>query len=178
MTAAFDNLLKVPHCKPMELTIFDMFILIHRMSPLWLFLVILHILTLFPVLYSFINTHMATIGPFIRVGQIKQPTQIPSHGPQSTASIIPDDSVLVAIKNALSRWRDHWFALRNRVSSDEWASMGFYKNAYNFWLVSQLLITKKDAVDVIMQMEVHCEDKLEKLKVLLQDDQEEYNGND
>jgi hypothetical protein len=37
----------------------------------------------------------------------------------------------------------------------------------------QMLITKKDAVDVVMQMEVNCEDKLEKLKVLLRDDQDE-----
>lgn len=45
--------------------------------------------------------------------------------------------------------------------------MGFYKNGYNFWLVSKLLITKKESVDVVMQMEVKCEDKLEKLKVLM-----------
>lgn len=48
--------------------------------------------------------------------------------------------------------------------------MGFYKNGYNFWLVSQLLITKKASVDVVMQMEVKCEDKLEKLNVLLMDE--------
>lgn len=53
---------------------------------------------------------------------------------------------------------------------DEWASMGFYKNGYNFWLVSYLLITKKESVDVVMQMEVNCEDKLERLKVLLMDE--------
>ena len=50
--------------------------------------------------------------------------------------------------------------------------MGFYKNGYNFWLVSQLMVTKKDSMDVVMSMEVKCEDKLEKLKVLLQDDNE------
>lgn len=87
-------------------------------------------------------------------------------------SMIPEDSLLGSISSALTCWRDHWVALRNQISHDEWASMGFYKNGYNFWLVSQLLITKKDAVDVIMQMEVHCEDKLEKLKVLLQDEQD------
>ena len=48
--------------------------------------------------------------------------------------------------------------------------MGFYKNGYNFWLVSQLLITKKESVDVVMRMEVKCKDKLEKLKVLLMDE--------
>lgn len=48
--------------------------------------------------------------------------------------------------------------------------MGFYKNGYNFWLVSQLLIAKKESVDVVMRMEVKCEDKLEKLNVLLMDE--------
>ena len=60
--------------------------------------------------------------------------------------------------------------LRTQVPNHEWASMGFFKNGYDFWLVAQLLITKKESVDVIMRMEVKCEDKLEKLKVLLQDD--------
>ena len=49
-------------------------------------------------------------------------------------------------------------------------TMGFYKNGYKFWLVSQLLVTKKESVDVVMQTGVKCEDKLEKLKVLLMDE--------
>lgn len=89
-----------------------------------------------------------------------------------TASLVPEDSILAAIRTALARWRDHWMALRGQLSGDELASMGFYKNGYSFWLVSQLLITKKDAVDVVMKMEVNCEDKLEKLKVLLLDDKD------
>lgn len=95
-----------------------------------------------------------------------------ANGNSVSKSMIPEDSILGSIRTALARWRDHWIALRSQVSSDEWASMGFYKNGYNFWLVSQLLITKKDAVDVIMRMEVNCEDKLEKLKVLLADEQD------
>jgi len=171
MKAAFANLLEEPECKAMDLTILDMFILIHRMPkpnvPFGLFRRLTHPL----VLYSFINTHMATLGPFIRVGKTAKTTQSTSDGPQAAGSI-PEDGILAAVKTALSRWRDYWFALRSRVSNEEWDSMGFYKNGYNFWLVSQLLITKNDAVDVVMQMEVHCEDKLEKLKVLL-DDQED-----
>lgn len=85
---------------------------------------------------------------------------------------LPEDNLLTSILTALGRWRDHWVALRNQVSSDEWSAMGFYKNGYNFWLVSQLLITKKDAVDVIMQMEVNCEDKLQRLAVLLKDEKD------
>lgn len=115
---------------------------------------------------------MAILGPFIQTPLTKSSEQSASDSRQERASI-PDDAILGAIKTALSRWRDYWIALRNRVSDEDWASMGFFKNAYNFWLVSQLLITKKDAVDVIMQMEVNCEDKLEKLKILLQDEQED-----
>lgn len=94
------------------------------------------------------------------------------HSSPDSKSPIPEDSFLSNIRTALLRWRDHWLALRSQVTNDEWISMGFYKNGYSIWLVSQLLITNKDAIDVLMQMEVGCEDKLEKLKVLLQDEQE------
>jgi hypothetical protein len=119
------------------------------------------------VLFAFINTHMTLVGLLKRQDLVIQAAQTEGGWGKS---MIPEDSILSSIRTALNRWRDYWVALRNQVSNDEWASMGFYKNGYNFWLVSQLLITKKDAVDVIMQMEVHCEDKLEKLKVLLQDE--------
>ncbi|KAJ5787619.1 transcriptional regulator family: Fungal Specific TF [Penicillium paradoxum] len=154
ISEAFENLFaEAPESDTMDLTTLDMFILIH-------------------ILYSFINTHMTLLGPFIRKGHIRQPSQT-SQDRSKNAAQLPEDSILIAIRIALSRWRDYWIAMRNRVSNAEWASMGFYKNAYNFWLVSQLLITNKDAVDVVMQMEVNCEDKLEKLKVLLLDDQED-----
>ncbi|EAW08803.1 FTFMHR domain-containing protein, partial [Aspergillus clavatus NRRL 1] len=134
------------------MTIFDMFMLIH-------------------LLYAFINTHMTLLAPLVRKTQIPRSKRSSSTATsKSSHSAIPEDSTLAAIRTALSRWRDHWVTLRNTVSSHEWASMGFYKNGYNFWLVSQLLITKKKSVDVVMQMEVKCEDKLEKLKVLLLDE--------
>ncbi|KAI2674968.1 transcriptional regulator family: Fungal Specific TF [Penicillium roqueforti] len=149
LSEAFKNLFdEAPESNPMDLTALDMFILIH-------------------ILFSFINTHMTFLGSFICRGHFK------NRGKSVGVTTIPEDSILVAIRTALSRWRDYWIALRNRITSAEWASMGFYRNGYNFWLVSQLLITRKDAVDVVMQMEVHCEDKLEKLKVLLLDDQED-----
>lgn len=131
----------------------------------------LHLLTPFLVLFSFINTHMTLLGSFIPTGRFKNPRNSAVIGTKD--STVPEDSILIAIRIALSRWRGCWIALRSRVTSDEWASLGFFKKSYNFWLVSQLLITRKDAVDVVMQMEVHCEDKLEKLKVLLLDDQED-----
>ncbi|KAJ5166261.1 uncharacterized protein N7482_005042 [Penicillium canariense] len=137
-----------PSSRKIDLTVLDMFIVIH-------------------VLFAFINTHMTLVGLLKRQALVIQASQAEGNWDKS---MIPEDSILGSIRTALNRWRDYWVALSNKVPSDEWASMGFYKNGYNFWLVSQLLITKKDAVDVIMQMEVHCEDKLEKLKVLLQDE--------
>ncbi|KAH1344425.1 hypothetical protein KXX54_003079 [Aspergillus fumigatus] len=163
ISAGFNNLFETPISEDgsqahvpdhiADMTVLDMFILIH-------------------LLYAFINTHMTLLAPLVHKtplpnSRIPQGLSTPSKPPQSA---IPEDSTLAGIRTALSRWRDHWLALRNTVSSHEWASMGFYKNGYNFWLVSQLLITKKKSVDVVMQMEVKCEDKLEKLKVLLQDE--------
>ncbi|EED15421.1 C2H2 finger domain protein (Zms1), putative [Talaromyces stipitatus ATCC 10500] len=141
------------------LTVTDMFLMIH-------------------MLYSYINSHMTVLAPIMRMRQLKKRKE------QSTAnsenhkgsltftcrSITSDDPVLISIRAALSRWRTLWLDLKSRIPADEWAAMGFMKTAYNFWQVAQLLITKKHSVDVIMQMEVKCEDKLEKLKVLLQDD--------
>lgn len=152
---------------PLGFTVFDMFILIHRTYPLSPLKYIM-ILTPGLVVYSFINSHMALLVPILRKSQNGESTQASTPG--SGRSLIPDDSILAEIRTALSRWRDHWEALHSQVSENQWASMGFYKNGYNFWLVSQLLITKKASVDVVMQMEVNCEDKLEKLNVLLMDE--------
>ncbi|KAL1886791.1 hypothetical protein Plec18167_000726 [Paecilomyces lecythidis] len=139
----------------LQLTVLDMFILIH-------------------LLYAFINSHMTLLDPFARMQRARSKADTPSLADSSRSpsreSALPDDSILGAIRTALARWRSLWLALNSKVPSHEWAAMGFYKNGYNFWLVAQLLITKKDSVDVTMRMEVKCEDKLEKLKVLLQDD--------
>ncbi|PYI03433.1 C2H2 finger domain protein [Aspergillus sclerotiicarbonarius CBS 121057] len=136
-----------------SLTVLDMFILIH-------------------VLYTFIDSHMTLLGPIIRKAQLSQPKHLFSYDPPEKGRLraIPEDSMLAGIRMALSRWREHWVTLRSTVSRSEWASMGFFKNGYNFWLVSQLLITQKEGLDVVMRMEVKCEDKLEKLKVLLMDE--------
>ncbi|OQE17969.1 hypothetical protein PENSTE_c019G04247 [Penicillium steckii] len=136
----------------MRLTVLDTFILIHA-------------------LFTFINIHMSLVGLLKKQSLVTQSLQNPKQL-DSSKSMIPEDSLLTSIRTALTRWRDYWVAVRNQVSPDEWSTMGFYKNGYNFWLVSQLLITNKDAVDVIMQMEVHCEDKLKKLRVLLEDERD------
>lgn len=113
---------------------------------------------------------MALLIPFLRRERSAHASSQPKPGKKSKQPSIPEDSILTSIRTALSRWRDQWVTLRSQVPTDEWASMGFYKNGYNFWLVCHLLITRKESVDVVMQMEVKCEDKLERLKVLLLDE--------
>ncbi|KAJ9631640.1 hypothetical protein H2203_000039 [Taxawa tesnikishii (nom. ined.)] len=109
-------------------------------------LTVLDMNVLIHVLYAFINTHMTLSIPLQRIRRI-QPSQT-------------EDPTIMAIKGALARWRSLWMALRSRVPSQEWAAKGFHQMAHNFWL---------DSVDVAMRMEAKCEDKLAKLKVLLQD---------
>ncbi|RAH42860.1 fungal specific transcription factor domain-containing protein [Aspergillus brunneoviolaceus CBS 621.78] len=142
-----------------NMNILDMFILIH-------------------LLYAFIDTYM-TLASVTRSNQPQiqsppQPTQLsdPASPDKFRSQIAPENSVLGSIRVALARWREHWLTLQSAVSNHEWASMGFYKNGYNFWLVCHLLITRKESMDVVMGLEVKCEDKLEKLKVLLNDDKD------
>jgi hypothetical protein len=74
---------------------------------------------------------MTLLGPFIRMGHVKKSTQDTTLSPRDN-SPIPEDSILTAIRAALGRWHEHWVVLTNRISPEEWASMGFYKNGYNF----------------------------------------------
>jgi hypothetical protein len=49
--------------------------------------------------------------------------------------------------------------------------MAFYKNDYNFWLVAQLLGGKeKKSVDIIIKLDSLCDDRLERMNVLLLED--------
>jgi hypothetical protein len=126
------------------------------------------------VLYAYINSHMTVLAPIIRLRQFREQSRslTPSNDSRSVSrkAFIPEDPILGHIRTALARWRTVWMNLREQIPAHEWASMGFFKNGYNFYLVAQLLTTQKQSVDVIMQMEVKCEDKLGKLKVLLQDE--------
>lgn len=79
------------------------------------------------------------------------------------------DANLTLIRAALSRWRSLWTTIRSNIPSHTWASLGFFRNGYNYWLVTQLLINNKGSVDVMMGMEVGCEDTLKQLKALLRD---------
>jgi hypothetical protein len=154
-----------------SLTLMDTFMLIHRKCAIY-HSTQLRRSNLHTVLYAFINAHMTLLATFMRKPRASHTQKMPNSRANNHHTAIPEDSTLASIRIALSRWHDHWVMLHNETSSNEWASMGFYKNGYHFWLVSQLLITRKESVDLVMGMEVNCEDKLAQLRVLLQDDNE------
>jgi hypothetical protein len=81
----------------------------------------------------------------------------------------PSSDTNFLIKSALSRWRSLWTTIRSNIPTHAWASLGFFRNGYNYWLVTQLLINNKGSVDVMLGMEVGCEDTLKQLKGLLRD---------
>jgi hypothetical protein len=47
--------------------------------------------------------------------------------------------------------------------------LGFFRNGYNYWLVTQLLINNRGSADLMKGMEVGCEDTLKGLKGLLKE---------
>ncbi|KAE8444827.1 hypothetical protein EG329_014182 [Mollisiaceae sp. DMI_Dod_QoI] len=108
-----------------------------------------------------------------------QITQYPSSFPRSpsgsgtsTPANQPDlqtDSNITMIKGALSRWRSLWINIRSSIPSTSWDKLGFFRNGFNYWLVIQLLINNKGSADILMGMEVGCEDALKQLRGLLRD---------
>ena len=70
------------------------------------------------------------------------------------------------IKKALERWRQLWEVIRSHTSDKSLKAEGMYRNAFKFWVLLQFIVAKEEAVDVITNMEVDCDDALTKFKVL------------
>ncbi|KLJ10657.1 hypothetical protein EMPG_13964 [Blastomyces silverae] len=126
----------------LHLGILDMFLLIHRKFPPH------------KKIYAHIHMIINLAMPQFRNGNTNQ----------------PDCATVSGIKVALEHWRSLWISLRTELPSSEWERVGFFRGAYNYWLVAQLLISKNASVDILMRMDINCEDKLSQLKVLLPDD--------
>ncbi|RDL41769.1 uncharacterized protein BP5553_01748 [Venustampulla echinocandica] len=73
------------------------------------------------------------------------------------------------IQEALSQWWSIWVSVRSNIPNSTWSMLGFFRNGINYWLVTQLLISHMGSVDVMMGIEVGCEDMLKHLKELLRD---------
>ncbi|PGH13350.1 hypothetical protein AJ80_06344 [Polytolypa hystricis UAMH7299] len=109
------------------------------------------------ILYSYLHNHLDQLIPV---------SESNSFGPV-------DSPVASRIKLALENWRSLWMSLRVEIPAEDWALMGFFKNAYSYWLVSQLLLSNKASVELIKNMDIKCDDKLQQLKVLLPPDESE-----
>ncbi|KAN0106146.1 putative C2H2 finger domain protein [Hyaloscypha variabilis] len=130
---------------PLGLNPMDMFILVH-------------------LLYVYAHTQVTLFSSSL--------PRTPGGSGMSTPTGLPgssSDTNLALIRAALSRWRSLWTTIRSNIPNHAWASLGFFRNGYNYWLVTQLLINNKGSVDVMMGMEVGCEDTLKQLKGLLKD---------
>ncbi|KAJ5040593.1 uncharacterized protein L3040_006245 [Drepanopeziza brunnea f. sp. 'multigermtubi'] len=134
-----------PSRNPYNLNPADMFILIH-------------------MLYVSAHTQIIHFPTSISRSEGDPDTSTPA-GPLAQAS----ESGISAIKTALSNWRLLWIAIRASIPNDAWAALGFFRNGYNYWLVTQLIISHKGSADILMKMEVGCEDTLKQLRLLLKD---------
>lgn len=89
--------------------------------------------------------------------------------PRSSTQESSSDPNITLIKTALSRWRILWIAIRANTPESVWGNLGLQRNGYNYWLVTQLLVNQKGSVDVMVGMEVNCEDTPKQLNGLLKD---------
>ncbi|KIX93947.1 uncharacterized protein Z520_10284 [Fonsecaea multimorphosa CBS 102226] len=131
-----------------NLTIFDLFILIH-------------------FLYTYVHSCVMTMSlnlPTTNFGRR-------INGAKS--SNFATGPMAQEIKGALERWRQLWEILHSQTSDKSLKAEGMYRNALHFWVVLQFIMAKEEAVDVITSMEVNCDDALTKLKVLFQNDNEQ-----
>jgi hypothetical protein len=100
---------------------------------------------------------------------LRSPNTSGSSTPNGPTQDPLSDSNIALIKSALSRWRALWIAIRASTPEKLWAKMGLFRNGYNYWLVTQLLVTNNGSVDVMLGMEVNCDDTLKQLQSLLTD---------
>ncbi|ETI26659.1 hypothetical protein G647_10319 [Cladophialophora carrionii CBS 160.54] len=126
-----------------DLTIFDLFILIH-------------------FLYTYVHSCIMTMS-------LNLPTT--NFGPGSKSSLAMG-RITHQVKGALEKWRQLWEAIRSQTQDKSLKAEGMYRNAFKFWVLLQFILAKEEAIDVITGMEVNCDDALTKLKVLFESDNE------
>ncbi|KIW71771.1 hypothetical protein PV04_00008 [Phialophora macrospora] len=132
-----------------DLTIFDLFILIH-------------------FLYTYVHSCIMTMS-------LNLPTT--NFGPGSKSSSLAMGQITQQVKGALEKWRQLWEAFRSQTQDKSLKAEGMYRNAFKFWILLQFILAKEEAIDVITSMEVNCDDALTKLKVLFQGDNETEGSN-
>jgi len=121
--------------------------------------------TLIHLIYVYAHTQITQYPSSFPRSPSESGTSTPAIQPESQ----PPDANITMIKGALARWRSLWINIRSSISSNSWDKIGFFRNGFNYWLVIQLLINNKGSADILMGMEVGCEDALKQLRGLLRD---------
>lgn len=50
--------------------------------------------------------------------------------------------------------------IKEQHTPEEWTKVGLFKNGYNYWLITQMIVNHKGGAEVLMNMEVPCDDTL------------------
>ena len=121
------------------------------------------------VLYIFMQKQMMALGTLkaLRRGTAVASDTDTDSGP-TVANIFKGAVMTSATETALYRWRLLWQAVYHETPREMWNAAGMFKNGINFWLLARLLMSKDEAVEIMIGMEFNCEDALGKFKVLLQ----------
>lgn len=106
-----------------------------------------------PVLFVCVHVHVTHANPMSR-SRLLSSASLPS----TTGS--PSNWNFAPVKFALARWKYLWFSIRANYTEEDWAKIGFFKNAYSYWLMTQLIVSQKGGAEVLMRMDVPCEDTL------------------
>ncbi|OCT46104.1 putative C2H2 finger domain protein (Zms1) [Cladophialophora carrionii] len=145
-----------------ELTIFDLFILIHCKATALVRVMKALMANPILVLYTYVHSCIMTMS-------LNLPTT--NFGPGSKSSLAMG-RITHQVKGALEKWRQLWEAIRSQTQDKSLKAEGMYRNAFKFWVLLQFILAKEEAIDVITGMEVNCDDALTKLKVLFESDNE------
>lgn len=67
---------------------------------------------------------------------------------------------------ALSTWHTLWELVRNEPRTQSSRCAAIFEKAHYFWMMAQIIMQRPGAVDVLIGMEVNCDDALLPLRAL------------
>ncbi|POS86194.1 hypothetical protein EPUL_003298, partial [Erysiphe pulchra] len=85
---------------------------------------------------------------------------VPSEGSlgQNSEMDNKSDTNIEILKAALEYWHTIWTSIRSNTCSSTEVNESLCKNAINYWMITQLILTNPKSADTLMAMEIGCED--------------------
>ncbi|RKF57008.1 C2H2 finger domain protein [Golovinomyces cichoracearum] len=116
--------------------------------------------TLIHLLFVYVQTQMVMFTPPFRL--VPPETQMSQNLPVTTPS---SDSNISIMKAALARWHSIWINISVNVRPDGAADQSLlHKNALNYLMITQLILMNPSSAEILMHMEVGCDDALSQLR--------------